>query len=353
MFDNTAVTANRRPFRGRSVLIVVGIGLTVAVGIFTAVWHRRLPAPNFLEQAIAAQKHGDKSAAVSAYKAQLQVTPDSTSVRLRLASLLCETQPEEALTILSPIPASDPQWTAVLQQSAIIHLLAGRHDEAAAALQAVIAAEPENFGAQLSLAEIYHNRKIPRAALPHALAAAKLAPNRAQTFLLIADIYDELHNHAAMVEPLQTALAISPNLYAAHLNLAYADHRLGQLAEAAEHAQWCLNANPREVAALRILASIARNEGRFEETETLLAKALAIQPDDLDCRILEADLLLYRRQPRAAYERLKELYSAQRTTVRFLGAMARAAAAAGEREEARKLYQSVEDLIQESRANTP
>lgn len=353
MSDSTAVNSAQSQFRRGPLLTVVGIGLVVALAVFVVVNQRGVVAPNHLELALAAQKRGDRAAAIAALQAHLKTVPDSTSARLRLASLLRESQPEEALVILSAIPDSDSQRTAVLQETAIIHLLAGRHEEAASALQAIIALEPENFGAQLSLAELYFNSRNPRNALPPALAAARLAPNRAQSFVLIAEIYDELQNYEEMIEPLQTALAIDPKLYAAHLNLAYAHHRIGQLTDAAEHAQWCLKENPREVSALRILASVARNEGRFEEAETRVAKALQIQPDDVDCRILEADLLLYQRQPRAAYERLKELYEAQQTTVRFLGALARAAAAAGERDEARKLYQSVEELVQQSRAKQP
>ncbi len=353
MSDSTTTFVNPRWFRGRSALIIVGMFLTVVVAVLTAVSLRNAAVPDFLEQARLAQKRGDRPAAIAALEAHLKVAPESTRARLQLASLWRETRPEDALAILSVIPDSDPQSIAAQQETAIIHLLAGRRDKAAAALQALIRADPRNFGAQLSLAELYFTSNDPQAALPHALAAAELAPDRAQTFLLIADIYDELHDHPAMVEPLQTALALSPKLYAAHLNLAYVYHRLGELAEAAKQARWCLDSNPREVAALRILASIARYEGRFEEAETLLSKALQIQPDDVDCRILEADLLLYRRQPRAAYERLKKLYPTQRTTVRFLGTMARAAAAAGEREEARKLYQAVEELVQKSRGKTP
>lgn len=329
------------------------VGIAAVVGIFAALNPFGRTPPNHLEEALAAQKRGDTKAAISALKAQLASTPESTSTRLRLAAVLRESHTDEALAVLRLIPESDPRWIEAQQETAIIHLLSGHSDEAAAALEKILSAEPDHFGAQLSLAELHFNHHDPKKALPHAQAAARLQPNRAQTFLLIADIHDELQAYAAMVEPLQAALAIDPDLYAARLNLAYAHHRIGQLAEAAEQARWCLNKNRNEIAALRILASVARSEGRFEEAETWLRQALKLQPDDLDCRILEADLLLYRRQPRAAYERLHELYDAHRTTVRFLGALARSAAAAGERDEARQLYQSVDELLKKSRVANP
>lgn len=306
-------------------------------------------APDYLAEASSALERGDEATAISALRDQLQKTPESSGTRLRLAVLLRESKPDEALQILGPIPPSDPQRIAAMQQIAIIHLIAGRTADAEKALQEVVTARPENLGAQLSLAELYFGNKSPEAALPHALAASRLAPDRAQTFLLIAEIYDELNNDAAMVEPLQAAIAIDPDYYEARLNLAFAYHRTGQLAEAKTQAQWCLDTNPRNVSALRILAAVARDQGRFDDAKTLLTKALRLQPENVDCRILEADLLLYERQPQLAYERLEGIFNAQRTTVRYLGALARAAASAGRREESRKLYQTVEKLVQESR----
>jgi len=345
-----AIDVHRRSFV-RFAQMATGIGLVIAAVIAVAV--RGSATPNYFDQALSALKRGDKAQAIVALKANLQVAPDSASTRLQLASLLREGQPEEAMEILNRIPRGHPEWINALQQIAILHLLAERNDSAEKALQEVIAEEPQNFGAQLALAELYFARRDPKVALPHALEAARLFPTRAQTFLLVAEIYDELHNLSAMIEPLQTALAISPDFYAAHLNLAYAHHRIGQLAEAEEQAKWCLGVNPRDVAALRILASIACNDGRFDDAETHLAMALQIQPTDVDCRILEADLLLYRRKPREAYERLRELYDTNQTTVRFLGALARAATSAGERDEARELYQAVEQMVQKNRKAAP
>ncbi|MBI1347175.1 tetratricopeptide repeat protein [bacterium] len=351
MSDNIASTPTRKGGRGHLLLPVIGV--TIALALFVAVTRFGRTTPNYLEEARAAQMRGDTVAAISAMKSQLAIAPESSKTRLQLASLLRESDPDEALAVLRVIPESDANWTAALQETAIIHMLSGQTDEASAALEALVAVEPEHFGAQLSLAELYFNNHDPKKALPHAQVAAKLEPNRAQTFLLIADIHDVLQNYAMMIEPLQIAVDIDPDFYAAHLNLAYAHHRIGQLAEATTQAEWCLKKNSREVAALRILASVARSEGRFDDAEKWLAQALKVRPEDLDCRILEADLLLYQRQPQAAYERLKELYDSHSTTVRYLGALSRSAAAAGERDEARKLYQSVEELLQKSRAATP
>lgn len=339
--EKSAVEISRSRCRAFAVLLgTVGALLVAGCG---------KTAPDPLAEAASALERNDREAAISALQVHLRTAPQSSETRLKLAALLRESQPEEALAILGGVPPSAPQRIAALQQIAVIHLLAERTADAEKALQEVVAAEPENLGAQLSLAELYFRDKAPEAALPHALAASRLAPDRALTFLLIAEIYDDLHDYPAMVEPLQTAIAIDPGSYEARLNLAYASHRTGELAPAEAQAKWCLQENPRDVSALRILAAVARDQGRFADAKRFLAMALKIQPEEVDCRILEADLLLYERKPQEAYERLKEIFDAHRTTVRYLGALARAAASAGQREESRKLYQTVAKLVQESR----
>jgi tetratricopeptide (TPR) repeat protein len=286
---------------------------------------------------------------IDSLRAQIAANPQSNTTRLRLGELLRSEAPDEAISLLEEIPASAPERTAALQQLAIIHLLANRYESARTALREFVAREPDNFGGQLSLAEAEFNLGKPDAALPHALAAARLAPDRPQTFILIADIHDERQDYPAMIEPLQTALALDPGAYDVHLNLAYACQRTGHLDQAEAEASWCLTHKPDDVSALRIQALVARDRGDFARSRQFLERALVIQPNDVDCRILEADLLLYERQPRQAYDRLREIEDQHRQTVRYLGALARAAASAGERDEAKRLYQAAEDQIAKSR----
>ncbi|MEZ6122001.1 MAG: hypothetical protein R3C49_02355 [Planctomycetaceae bacterium] len=48
-----------------------------------------------------------------------------------------------------------------------------------------------------------------------------------------------------MVRPLGCALTIDQESYTAHLNLAYALHRIGRIDAATPHAEWCSERNPR------------------------------------------------------------------------------------------------------------
>ena len=332
--------------RSKIGLLICCILVTSAVTV-ALIYRHWSAAPDFRQQASAALERGDLEAAISALRSQIEQEPESAAAKLRLAALLQDSNPGEAIEYLQQIPSSDPQRENAVQKIAILSILSHRTSDAEQALLELAANQPQSLGPQLSLAELYFQNQKPEASLPYAEEAARIAPERAQTFLLISEIHDEMQHPEKMIEPLQEAVRLEPNFYAARLNLAYAFNKTGQSSRAEEQASWCLRRNSRDVAALRILASAARDMGRLEDAERNLKAALLIEPDNLDCRILETDLLLYRRQPQQAYERLKLIYDSQQHTVRYLGALARAAASAGKREEAQKLHQMMAELLEQ------
>jgi predicted Zn-dependent protease len=149
-----------------------------------------------------------------------------------------------------------------------------------------------------------------------------------------------------MCAPLERAIELQMDNYAAHLNLAYAYTAAGQPDKARREAQWCLARNPNDVAARRFLAQAARDEGQFDEAQREVQLALALAPEDLDIRMLEAEILLYQKQPERALQRLKPLYQAFSQDRRLVALLARAAAAAGLADEAASYRQQVQKLSQ-------
>lgn len=336
------------PLRRSRLWRLTVVILVASVVVLLVVVRQKYFVPDFMQQASSALKRGDEAGAISALRSEIQRDPDSTAARLRLAKLLQDSSPDEAVEYLQQIPVSDPQRANAVQQIAVLCILHSKTAEAEAALLELTAKSPDSLGPQLSLAELYFQNQKPEAALPYAVKAASLAPDRAQTFLLLAEIHDEMLHPEKMIEPLQQAIRLEPDFYEAHLNLAYAYNKTGQPTLAEEQARWCLGMNPQEVPALRILALAARDQGDFEAAKQHLKIASQFEPMDLDCRILEADLLLYERRPQEAYERLRELYDSQQQTVRYLGALARAAASAGKRDEARELHRRVAELLKQA-----
>ena len=334
-----------RKSKRRLLAVVVVVASLVAVLFYV---QQKYFTPDFMQQASSALKRGDEAGAISALRSEIQRDSDSTAAKLRLAKLLQDSSPDEALEYLRQISVSDPQREEAVQQIAVLCILHNKTSEAETALLELMAKSPGSLGPQLSLAELYFQNQKPEAALPFALKAASIAPDRAQTFLLLAEIHDEMLHPEKMIEPLQQAIRLDPDFYEAHLNLAYAYNKTGQPVMAEEQARWCLRINPREVAALRLLALAARDQGDFEAAKQHLKTASQIEPMNLDCRILEADLLLYERKPEEAYQLLRELYDSQQQTVRYLGALARAAASAGKRDEARELHRRVAEMLKQA-----
>jgi predicted Zn-dependent protease len=326
-----------------SVVLLAGIVYAIAT----------LNSPTHIETAERALAVGDNEAAIRAFRSHLVRYPAATDVRMKLAGLMASVDPAQAVEHLRLIPEEAASYNDALRQIAFICLKADQHQPAEEALLRLEARNAEDFAVQLSLAELYFHQENYKSALTRAVHATNLQPDRAETWLLVAEIRDGLRQKPEMIAPLQKAIELAPDLYDAHLNLAYAYHAAGDLSGAATEARWCLQRNPNEVFALQILSSVARDEGRFDDAAEGVKKALSLSPRDVDCRILEADLLLYHRKPKEAYARLKELREEHTETYRYLGSLARAAAASGHIDEARQIHLALDSLRSDANRMIP
>lgn len=216
---------------------------------------------------------------------------------------------------------------------------AGRLSEAAALYQEQLAIDPEDSEAHEALARIFHQQRRPKDALAHALRASERVPERPETWLLVAEIYDDLRRTHEMVEPLRRALKLAPDRADAHLNLCYALLWSGEVPEARLEAQWCLDRDPNSAAARRYLAMCAREEGRPEEALDEIRRTLALAPNDMESLFIEGQLLLFLHRDEEAYWKLQPLVEQRPDDRRLLTLLARAAAASGRREEAARLQE--------------
>lgn len=337
-FENTK-TSLRWP-------LAVTLVLLLAAGLGGYVYWR-MNQPTILEQARALTTEGKRDEAIELLRQHLDRNPDDFSTRMRLVELLEISDPPQALLELQKVPADAEEYPTVMRRIAAIALVTRNEKESEQALQYLLERDKQDFAVQLSLAELYHQQKRTAEALPFAEAARDLKPNRAQTYLLIAEIMDDLHRPAEMVQPLMQAIRLEPSNYAAHLNLAYASLHAGDTQRVQREAEWCLVREPREVSAHRFLAEALRDEGDYAEAEAAIQKALKIDPLDIESRLLEAELLLFQRKAAEAWDRLIPLYEAQKQSREFLGLLARAAALSGRRERARELHQEILKLIPE------
>jgi tetratricopeptide (TPR) repeat protein len=140
--------------------------------------------------------------------------------------------------------------------------------------------------------------------------------------LLQSELLFRLHRTDEMLSPLEIVLQQDPEHFEAHANLAFALRFCGMLDEAELHVQWCLERQPDFLPVRRIQAEILRDRGDSETALEKVRELLLAAPRDLDCHLLQAELLMYRREFELAYQNLLPLDDQFRQDHRFSATMA-------------------------------
>lgn len=318
--------------RGWNSLAVSLLVITMA-GAVSFVWFR---APD--------DEYTTKSQRIEQLQVHLKNAPDDAAARMQLAAEYSK-HPELALNQLRRIPAEAREYPAAQREVARLLFELGDYRAATDVFERLQEASPDDgeiaaLGAQIHLAQ----RHV-RTAQNLARRSVALEPERPEFWLLLAEIYQKSNKDFLMMEPLEETLKRDPDNYQAHLLMAIACHARGKMPEAIQEAVWCQSRRRADVRPVQVLAEIARDEGQFELAEQYVQAALKLDPRDVKTRIVEADLLLFRRQPELAYQRLSELRNdGTESMFRFVGALERAAAAAGKLDEAKKLAKDLERL---------
>lgn len=279
--------------------------------------------------------------------AYLQQHPDDEFAHFQLGQLIQDRAPFQALENYSHVTPRHPRYYEAVEAIANIALEQDLPDKAKPALMALIREYPEESRFHEQLARLLFNAGKYDRALKYANRSLELGANQAANYLLVATILRQAGRTSEMVGPLKEVLYLEPDLYEAHLNLAYAALYTGDLKTAEREANWCLNQQPASSTALRYLAIIDRNQGKVAAALSHVEQALQADPQDFESLLLKADLLIYQRSGQQAYDLLKPLYSAHQTDRRFISALARAAGLIGKREEALQLQRQNQSLIKE------
>ena len=310
----------------------------------------RPPGSNRLEQAREDAARGARYSAIKQYFGHLDEFPEDHGVRLELSELLKPLDSEAALEQLLKIPPSTPEYPEAIRHIAHIAVVGQQDDLAEDALRKLDQVCPDDAGVALSLAELYYRTQRYVESLPWVEQAARLQPDRARTWLLLAEVLDQLKRPGDMLQPLRKAIQLDSDLYPAHANLAYALQFSGIPEEAETEARWCLARQPEDIRVRRWLAMILRDRGQYDAAMNEIRLAIAGSPTDVDCRIVEADLLLFRREAEGAYNVLMPLYRVHSNRRDYLSVLASAAAMSGRREESRRYQQEIMHIIEEQTA---
>ena len=159
-------------------------------------------------------------------------------------------------------------------------------------------------------------------------------PDSIAVYLLQSELLFRLHRTDEMLSPLETVLQLDPDHFEAHANLAFAMRFCGMLDEADRHVQWCLERQPDFLPVRRIQAEILRDRGDAAAALRSVRELLLAAPRDLECHLLQAELLMYGREFEQAYQNLLPLDEQFCPDHRFASTMAQLCRVTGRNEKA-------------------
>jgi tetratricopeptide (TPR) repeat protein len=305
---------------------------------------RVLLPPTHLTLAREAVASGQFDVAVERYKLYLLKHPEDGDARAELGLVLAEFDRPGALVEFRKVPPESESYLDALRQIVGICIATERFEEAEKVLTELTQESSADWWPQLTLAELHFRQSRPRDALPYVKRAIELHPQHAGAHFLLAEILDDLKRSLEMIEPLETMLTLEPENYAAHLNLAYAYAESGDSEKSGREARWCLARNPADVPARRFLAMAERAAGNLDQAMREVQTALQVAANDVDCRLLEAELLLFEEKPGEALQRLEPLFQKHSDDRRLVALLARASAASGNQEQAAEYRKQVQKL---------
>jgi|GEM_PF-2255701 len=328
--------------------IVAGVGFMALLVFYFSGHNDSAPAPKAEQAAMSQVSHqNQEKARQKELIAYLQQHSDDEFAHFQLGELIRDRAPFQALENYSHVTPRHPRYFEAVEAIAAIAMEQDLPLQAKPALLTLVREYPQEGRYHKNLAQLLFKAADYDRALKYATRSIELGENQAQAYMLVANILRQAGRTSEMSGPLKQALYLEPDLYEAHLNLAYAAIYSGDLESAEREARWCLEQQPASITVLRYLALIDRNQGKIEEAVSHIEQARLIDPQDFECLLVEADLLIFQRKGLQAYDLLKPLYSEWKTERRFIAALARAAGLAGKREESLQLQQENQLLIKE------
>lgn len=182
------------------------------------------------------------------------------------------------------------------------------HNSVAAekAYSQVLTLDPENEDALTGLAIVYSDVGDTRKAIEKLQAVTNKDPNP-RTLMALAGSYEQLHDYRSAVEVLRKAMELDAEnariKQALARDLLYSDH----LDESLEYYQEIYNDDAHDTDAMLRIAEIYREKRDFAKAREFLDKAKASDPDNLEARYDEVNLLSAEGQNDKAIEALKTL----------------------------------------------
>jgi tetratricopeptide (TPR) repeat protein len=159
---------------------------------------------------------------------------------------------------------------------ASLALLSGEDEAARGYLAQAVENDPQSVFLNLKMAELLKKLKDYRGAIPYALKAVSLAPDKALHHALLGDLYALAGDDDHAVESYEEALALEPDNQRVRLVLTTILIRKSEFQKAMTHLDWLINQNPELVVAHYYKGRINMETGHYTAAEESYRRALAL-----------------------------------------------------------------------------
>jgi tetratricopeptide (TPR) repeat protein len=204
------------------------------------------------------------------------------------------------------ITAKDPKDVESWLTLGRLYRTARNSVDAEKAYAQALTIDPNNEDALTGLAIVYSDVGDTRKAIEKLQAVTNKDPNP-RTLSALASSYEQLHDYRSAAEVLRKAIDLDPEnsrvKRALARNLLYS----GNLDESLKYYKGFADDDPHDTEALLRMAEIYREKRDFAKSREILDKAKASDPENLEVRYDEVNLLAVAGQPDKAIEALKAL----------------------------------------------
>lgn len=219
---------------------------------------------------------GSLSSAEATYRQALELAPDSSEVQAELADLLLAAgRPGEARELVGGMLRRDRNDPAALVLRGRLELAASRNETAVATFREVLelveeSSAPYRDALSQLVAALIAQRAVDEAATAVDTLLA-LQPRNPIARLMKANVEALQGDNDSARSRLETVIAEFPDYMPAHRLLGAINLDQGRVGQARMHLQQAVNANPEDQGARALLAEIYLREGDIDEARTLLA----------------------------------------------------------------------------------
>jgi putative PEP-CTERM system TPR-repeat lipoprotein len=264
--------------------------------------------------------------------------PDGYALSVLAAANLALNRRQAASELLEralQAPDVDPNLRASM---GFTMLGTGKLDSGLEHLRRAFKANPDSIQAGTAVAVLEMKRGQTKAAVQTAETLAKHAPKHPGAHNLLGVTQAAAGNRTAARAAYEKALALDPAFSPAELNLAKLDAAEGKWDAGRGHLAAVLKREPKNGQAMFESARLERAAGRLPEAVRWMEKLLAAEPRNIPAGLELVDLHLALKQPQRALAVAKGLEAWAPERLDVLGALGRAYLAAGERNNARLMF---------------